>query len=301
MKLKYTVFFIVLFLSKLMNGQGCSDAGFCTINSFKPANGDSSVVLKNKAKLGAFYGLADNAITVYGSYLEYSRQFNKRFGMDLKLTSLAQSGNNIQVAGLSDVFLNSSFELTEKLKITSGIKLPLSNSGRNRNNLPLPMDYQSSLGTVDLIFGIGYEIKKIHIIAAIQQPISQNSNQFIASHYPMESELRSFQSTRNFQRSGDVLIRISYPFSLSQKIKITPSLLPIYHLLNDRFTDEFNTVKEIKGSQGLTLNGNLYFDFQLNEKNGFQLNAGMPFIVRPARPDGLTRSFIANIEYQYRF
>jgi hypothetical protein len=59
--------------------------------------------------------------------------------------------------------------------------------------------------------------------------------------------------------------------------------------------------KEIIGSQGLTLNGNTYIDYEFNSKNIIQLNLGMPVIVRDARPDGLTRSFIANLEYRIKF
>ena len=94
---------------------------------------------------------------------------------------------------------------------------------------------------------------------------------------------------------------MSYPVSINSKLKLTPSILPIYHLTNDKYTDEFHIIKDIEGSQGLTLNGNIYLDFEINSKNIFQLNLGMPFIVRDARPDGLTRSFIANLEYRVKF
>jgi hypothetical protein len=60
-------------------------------------------------------------------------------------------------------------------------------------------------------------------------------------------------------------------------------------------------MKEIEGSQGLTLNGNLYIDCTLDEKSSLQLNAGIPFLFREARPDGLTRSFIATLEYKIKF
>jgi len=163
------------------------------------------------------------------------------------------------------------------------------------------MDYQASLGTFDLIFGIGYEIEKIQIVAAIQQPLTQNDNEFIATNYPINSKLRTFQSTNKFERSGDVLLRASYPINLNSKIKLTPSVLPIYHLTNDKYTDEFNIQKEINNSQGITLNGNVYMDYEISSKSIFQLNAGMPFIVRDARPDGLTRGFVANFEYRMKF
>ena len=281
-------------------GQGCSDAGFCTINSFKPNGTDSTKVLNSQFKVGAFFGQADNSIAVYGTYLEYNRKLNTKFGIDGKLTTIAQNGNGISTFGLSDIFVNVNFKASEKVKLTLGAKLPLSNASKTYNKLPLPMDYQASLGTFDLIFGIGYEIKKIQFIAAIQQPLTQNDNQFIATNYPINSELRTFQSTNKFERSGDILLRVSYPISINSKLKLTPSVLPIYHLTNDKYTDEFNVKKEIKGSQGLTLNGNAYLDYEINSKNIIQLNVGMPFIVRDSRPDGLTRSFIANIEYRIK-
>jgi len=302
-KFKFILIVTILFAigASYSFGQGCSDAGFCTMNSFKPNNTDSTEVLNNQFKIGVFYGKADNSISVFGNYLEYNRQLSKKFGLDAKLTTIAQDGNGISAFGLSDIFLNANYKVNEKVKLTLGAKIPLSDASNTRNNLPLPMDYQASLGTFDLIFGIGYEINKIQVVAAIQQPLTQNKNQFTSTNYPINSELRTFQSTNNFERSGDVLLRVSYPIIINSKFKLTPSILPIYHLSNDKYTDEFNIKQEIKGSQGLTLNGNVYLDYEINSKNIIQLNLGMPFIVRESRPDGLTRSFIANLEYRIKF
>lgn len=302
-KFKFILNTTILFclLTNFSYGQGCSDAGFCTINSFKPNSADSTKVLSNQFKIGAFYGKADNSISVYGNYLEYNRQLGMKFGIDAKLTTIAQNGNGISTFGLSDIFVNANFKASEKVNLTLGAKIPLSNASKTYNNLPLPMDYQATLGTFDLIFGIGYEIKKIQLVAAIQQPLTQNDNQFIATNYPINSKLRTFQSTNKFERSGDVLLRVSYPIYINPKLKLTPSILPIYHLANDKYTDEMNVKQEIKGSQGLTLNGNAYLDYEINSKNSIQFNLGLPFVVRDSRPDGLTRSFIANLEYSIKF
>ncbi|MBP9194975.1 MAG: hypothetical protein KBF57_09835, partial [Saprospiraceae bacterium] len=247
------------------------------------------------------FGLADNSISVYGNYLEYYRQISGKLGLDVKLTSLGQQGNGISTFGLSDIFVNANYKLSERFKLTVGTKIPLSQANKKVNNLALPMDYQASLGTTDLVFGLGFEIKKIQLVAAIQQPLTQNNNAFLSADYPVNSELSKFQSTQQFVRSGDILLRVSYPLNISHKLTLTPSILPIYHLTNDKFTDEFNVIKEIQGSQGLTLNGNAYLDYELNSKSIIQLNVGVPFIVRDSRPDGLTRSFIANLEYRVKF
>ena len=151
MKKNYLVLLFIIVSAGRIAAQGCSDAGFCTINSFKPNSGDSIKALNSQFKIGTFFGKADNSISVYGNYLEYNRQLNEKFGLDLKLTTLAQNGNNISVFGLSDVFVNANYKASEKLKITLGAKIPLSNANKSLENLPLPMDYQASLGTFDFI------------------------------------------------------------------------------------------------------------------------------------------------------
>ncbi|MEY3194915.1 MAG: hypothetical protein RIQ78_1012 [Bacteroidota bacterium] len=281
-------------------GQGCSDAGFCTINSLQPNHSDTTAATKNQCMLGLSVGGADHDIVIWSNLLEYRRQINDRLGMGLKVTTLAQSGNNIMAFGASDVFLDAHYRLGKKVKLTLGAKIPLTNGNSTQDNLALPMDYQSSLGTFDLIVGFGYSIQRLQLIAAIQQPITQNKNRFLAEEYPTDP-IRGFQSTNKFTRSGDVLLRISYPVSLGQKWKITPSILPIYHLKNDQFTDFIGKNVAIQGSQGLTLNANAYVDYEINRQNALQLSFGMPLLVRDARPDGLTRSFLVSVEYGIKF
>jgi hypothetical protein len=60
-------------------------------------------------------------------------------------------------------------------------------------------------------------------------------------------------------------------------------------------------VQNIQGSAGLTLNLNAFLDYNITEKSGIQFSAGMPLLVRETRPDGLTRSFIASLEYKISF
>lgn len=302
---KFYIFLLSIVFSTLqMNflmGQGCSDAGFCTINSFKPNGGVSNMDLTNQFKIGTFYGQADHAISVFGGYIEYNKQLGKKLGVDAKLTTIAQSGNGISTFGISDIFINANYAASDKLRFTLGAKIPLTQANKSKDNLPLPMDYQSSLGTFDLIVGLGYEVYKFQLVAAIQQPLSQNDNQFLATKYSINSPLRAFQSTNQLERSSDILWRISYPIYSGTKIKLTPSLLPIHHLKDDKYTDESNIKKDIVGSKGLTLNANMYLDYEFNQKNALQINVGMPLIVRDARPDGLTRSVIINLEFRSKF
>lgn len=305
MKILFKAIVTMLFISATLStrGQGCSDAGFCTLNSFKPNNiSDTATgVQQNQFKAGISAGRADKSIAVWGTYVEYIRQLNKKVELATKITTLAQNGNGISAFGLSDIYLNASYKVGEKAKLTIGAKIPFSDGNKTKNNLPLPMHYQASLGTFDLIIGAGYEIKRLQLIAAYQQPLSQNKNQFLADNEPLGSTLKQFQSTNKFMRSGDLLLRISYPLNPKNKLKVTPSLLPIYHLSNDKFTNGLGEQKGIQGSQGLTFNANVYFDYELNKKNILQLNLGAPFIVRESKPEGLNRSFVVNLEYRINF
>lgn len=299
------IFFQFYFLFVTLS-QGCSDAGFCTIEGVKPEEKDStSMEFNNQVKIGGSIGKADRSIFAYSFYAEYNRSWNKKFGTDFKLTSLLQQGNGISSYGLSDFYVTANYELLKNFKIIGGVKIPLNAANKKGNEgFSLPMDYQSSLGTFDAILGIGYAWKKIQFTFAMQQPLIQNKNQFQVSDYPATSPLSSFQSTIGFRRSGDVLARISYPLKLSKKWKFTPSILPIYHLKEDYFEVIINGNSElisIPDSDGLTLNLNGFIDFAVTEKSSLQLSVGAPLVVRKARPDGLTRSWIVNLEYRFKF
>lgn len=294
---KIVLYLTIAFIFLIVNtqAQGCSDAGFCTVDILKPVGAFEEETQKNQLKLGLNFGEADNNISTFGQYIEYKRLFNNKFSFNVKVTGLSQRGNAISNFGLADFYLNGNYKVGEKTSLTGGFKIPLTNGNDTKNGVSLPMDYQSSLGTFDLILGIAHSVKKFNLAFAYQQPLSQNKNQFINN-----SPNSGFFSTSNYERAGDVLVRISYPFEVTKKFKITPSLLPIYHLLEDRVT--INKIEQkIKGSNGLTLNGNAYFDYNINDKNALQFSLGMPFVVRDARPDGLTRKFVANIEYSIRF
>ncbi|KMQ59571.1 hypothetical protein ACM46_19600 [Chryseobacterium angstadtii] len=291
----------MIFNGGLIKAQGCSDAGFCTVNSLKPHSNDSISLYKNQFKAGLSVGKADHSITVYSPYLEYNREINSQWGISVKVAALSQSGNGVSTFGVSDVYVNTNYRLDQNLSFTLGTKIPLANGNKMKDGQPLPMDYQSSLGTLDLIAGIGYQIKKLQLVAAIQQPLTQNSNQFVAENTPANSIWRDFQTTKDFKRSGDILFRASYPIKITDKFLVTPGLLNIYHLSDDQFSTISGTEQKIEGSKGLTINGNLFLDYVLNKKQALQLSIGAPFLVRDTRPDGLTRSFLGTLEYRFNF
>ena len=156
-----TVLFFIT-ICHLAKGQGCSDAGFCTTNSFKPQTSDTtSVNQNNQIKYGILNGKADKNVNIWSSYLEYDRRINKIFGFDLKLSYLSQIGPLAKSSGLSDIYFNANYTGVKNALFTLGIKFPLNDGNKMKDGLPLPMDYQNSLGTTDLIAGFSYEIMAV--------------------------------------------------------------------------------------------------------------------------------------------
>ena len=136
----------------------------------------------------------------------------------------------------------------------------------------------------------------------MQQPLkSINDNQFLPEKYTSVPLTNKYLPSNRFSRKGDVLLRFSYNFDLDKKFSIRPSLLSIYHETNDTYLDANKIRREIEKSAGLTVNGNVFVDYRLTNGSAFELSLGTPFIIRTNRPDGLTRSFVASLEYKFNF
>lgn len=282
--------------------QGCSDAGFCTLHSSKQVSQHTdAIATANRFAAGISTGSADNNIAVYGGYVDYSRTITDNIRCDLKVSFLSQHGPSIRSSGLSDFFMSATYSFSEFVNSTVGVKLPFGNGNATENGLSLPMDFQPSLGTIDLILGFGYSVHNVNFVVALQQPLTQNKNRFIAEQHPFTSELRTFATTNNFKRSGDILLRVSYPFRLTPAVTVTPGVLPIYHLDDDTYTDLGNNERPIIGSSGLTVNANIFLKYSFNELNSAELSFGAPVKTRSARPDGLTRSVVLTLEYSTVF
>lgn len=282
--------------------QGCSDAGFCTVDALKSPDGDSTASDKSlQLKLGATVGKADHNITIVASYLEYNRQLNKQWGYDMKLTQLAQLTDSINTNGLGDLFLTGTYKTNANIAFTAGVKLPFSDGNKQRNGQSLPNDFQSSLGTIDFIGGVSKEWRKFRFTVAVQQPLTQGNNRFSPEQFDSLSVFSAFQSTKGFERRGDVLARVNYAWSVNKHWKLTPGLLAIYHLGEDTYLDASNVRKPIMGSDGLTLNGTLFAQYSISKSHKLELSLGTPFVVRDSRPDGLTRSIVATLEWKWTF
>lgn len=284
----------------IVKAQGCSDAGICSVgNSFDVADKET----KNQMEFGSIFGAGEADVKYFSPYVTYTRQFNERFALSAKVTYSLAEGNFGQRGQFGDAYLIGNYQWKTK-KITKwstliGAKFPFTRSNLKINGYSLPLDYQASLGTFDLIVGANLNYKQWDFNTGLQLPVyNLNRN----SYFKEYAGTNDFPSTNLFERKPDALFRTTYTYQThDKKWTFKPNALLIYHLGEDSFENIFGKRENIKGSDGLTINGNLISAYQLNKNNSIELSVATPFVVRETRPDGLTRSFTAGVIYKVSF
>lgn len=297
-----------------IQAQGCSDAGFCSVGALKSESADSTGDFRNKLGITLAFGEGDDDVFLFTPALFYERQLNRNWAIQTKLTANYAKGSLGEAFGAGDLIQSISYGKKWKQKVqvnfTAGIKFPLNNGNQRQNARSLPMTYQSSLGTLDLIAGVGLKIHQFKASIGIQVPVTnlyapdkkESANGFLRNEW--DSTLsNAYPSTNGFRRSPDMLLKIEYHWKIGKKFVLTPGLLAIYHLSDDQYRPDKETdvISAIPGSQGLTLNVIVVSAFNWTEHLKTSITFGTPVIYRDVRPDGLTRHFILAPEISYSF
>lgn len=297
---KYFLSVIITFLVQYANAQGCSDAGFC---SLKYHTGTPPA--KNIIAVGNVAGVGDGNTFVNSTYFNYTRQLSAKLYWDTRLSANYASGALANNFNAGDVFTNLSLQVWQSpskmnaLNFLAGLKIPLTAGNDKAGGKPLPMTYQASLGTFDLLLGASFKIKNWEFTNAWQLPLTkENKNTFI-DDYSISDD---FPSSNKFQRKADMLLRAAYTINKTgSRFSFKPNLLAVYHLGEDSYENIFSQRQSLTGSKGLTLNANIIGKYAINTKSSLELSVAAPFAVRDLRPDGLTRKFTAGVEYRFSF
>src|SRR5690606_3379243 len=102
----------------------------------------------------------------------YTRLFGKRIIASAKYNYTFNSGPLGTNLGPADILITGAYRI-KKFTPMVGVKIPLSDANKIDRGLPLPMSYQTSLGTTDLLFGITYTESRWGVSVAWQQPVVQ--------------------------------------------------------------------------------------------------------------------------------
>lgn len=282
------------------NAQGCSDAGFCTLPYRHAKTGQSGELKRHGFSVESSYNIGEEQTTVIGLSVQYDRRIGSAVTWSNKLTAANMNGSFGNAFNAGDLYSTITFVpdkgRSTTVSLLAGVKIPFTGANDKINGVSLPMVFQSSLGTYDLIAGASFLLSKWDINAAIQVPfINGNKNSFLSTYSPVPG----FFSTNLFERKADVLLRIGYPLTAGNKWKFNPNLLGIYHLGKDSYENIFGKRESITGSDGFTLNANLQVKYLMANNRSLQFSVATPLVVRDARPDGLTRSLVVSAGYHF--
>jgi hypothetical protein len=306
---------VVLIFSVDSYAQGCSDAGFCTMGAMKPDQPfNKKIALKLRSMEVSFYrGTTTLTPIVYVATADMSFGINSKTSFQVKLPFQAVSGRLANTSGMGDIslcFTRNIFN-TEKsdINFSLGAKIPSNHSDKSTHGLPLPMYYQTSLGTYDAITGLSMITRRWLLATGIQVPLNQNNNQFVWKAWDGTDEkayVDRYNQAKDLKRGIDVMVRIERNFRFS-RVNFSIGLLPIYRVRKDTFTKSGKLANTAETrvtppqAQGLAMSAIVTTGYNFNVRSGVKLLVGHKIRQRSVNPDGLTRELVTSFSYFYRF
>ena len=290
---------IVVIQPSVSRAQGCSDGGLCTIAELEPGIDKDLSGVPIRLNAGVSYGSGQFGLQVITPTVGVSMQFREAFGLDVKLTANSIVGELGSNSGLGDLYSTLSWHpagFGKGASLFVGLKQPLTGSDAQSKGYPLPMDYQTTLGTKDLLAGASWKVDRYEVGIGWQRSLQDhNDNTFIRGPLP-DIEAKKYPTTYHYSRSGDLLLRVSatYPL-LDERFHLTPSLLPIFHYEEDSHSQPNAATTTLDGSKGWTVNLNFYGSWKWTDKTTVGASFGAPMLARSSRPDGLTREFVLGL------
>ena len=309
------ILYIVLLISVIekLPAQGCSDAGICTLGSSLKKD---QAFDKFSFAINQTLGSAEQNVKVYNSQIEISKSLFKKAQVQLKLPYIFTQGNLANTQGLGDISASFTYQYYQKndwsINYTLGFKLGVNAADKafeiqfpanNTMMMALPMVYQTSLGTHDILLGADARYKKVWRFAlGFQMPIMQfNKNNFEASIAQNTPNASAYFTSNKLMRRPDALLRIDRSVAIGKRLQANAGLIAVYHLLHDRVYDINNTASyAVHGSKGLTLNYAVSGTYSINKNFELSFRFAQPLIVRKTRPEGLTRHYVVGLELKYR-
>lgn len=302
----------VAVLSVLMaprvQAQGCSDAGVCTIGTVQAGfHADDSEYYDDRSpqplriQVQSVFGAGENGVTILQVVPEASWTIASpittgtlavKASLPYVYATGVLKGLSTSHSGIGDAMISVSNTMavnaSTEIGVTVGTRLPTGSTDASSTSgtaagSPLPMPYQTGLGTTDLLLGASVSMDA-WAVALGYQHVLQNGN---SNAYVDDGE--GYFTSKDLVRGNDAVARLTYTLS-AWDVSITPSLLAIYRLQADRVEGA-----EVAGSRGLTLNAAIAGRYMLSRSVDLRVDLAMPLIIRDVRPDGLTRAFVAAV------
>lgn len=306
--------FLINAFSHFSIGQGCSDAGFCTMGAMKPDQAyDKSQVVKLKTiDFSNYVALTRFEDVIVVQNLEINVGVRKKSSFQIKLPYTTTIGPLANVSGVGDLSLSFTHLLWANQRLqfsgTIGGKIPTGDGDRKIDGRSLPMYYQPSLGTYDAIIGFSLISRKWLWATGYQHAFGTNGSNFSWGQWKDTEFFETaliYPTSRRLKRGEDVMFRIERNFRFS-KFNFAIGLLEIYRInedtrLNPKTSEREKANDDLGTSKGsaLTLIGSGGYNF--STKSALKVVVGRRIIKRHINPDGLSREWVFTLGYQFRF
>jgi len=301
---------LFLFVCGLVRGQGCSDAGFCTMGAMRPNQSFSSkgVVKLRSIELLQYVGVTKFHDVILTSLADINIGIGKRGSAQLKLPYTFVSGPLANTNGLADISYSYTHVLLLKnnfqLLGTLGGKIATNDSDKeNVDGRPLPMYYQTSLGTYDIVAGLSFITRKWLLAAGYQQALNENGSQFrwakwtSSDQFPIAHE---YPVSWNLQRGKDVMFRVERNFR-STKWNAYLGLLTIYRITKDEVSNGTATNRvKVDGTTGAAITALTGVGYRFSTSVALKGMFGLKLLSRDINPDGLSREFVSSLSIEIR-
>jgi hypothetical protein len=334
MKYNATIFLLVTLLlggTYVSYAQGCSDAGFCTMGAMKPGQSYNKKVKLKLRSIEVSYYRGESTLTpvIFVANIDAAISITKNLGMQIKLPYQWVTGAFDDTGGMGDISISATQRVLNKekfdLNVSIGAKIPtndsnMKSSGKKQpesKGLPLPMYYQTSLGSYDVIAGASVLSSKWMFATGIQIALTENKNDYWPEGWrppvwPEWAYTDKYDRATNLHRGIDVMLRVERTFRFSN-FSFNIGVLPIYRITKDEvdktgLSDEGKEVRlgtgereKLEGTTGLALTLLAGFAYQFNTSNSVALSYGKKLTDRNVNPDGLTRVQVFTVAYGFRF
>lgn len=312
-KLFTSVFaFILLMTQTPIFAQGCADAGFCTMGAMRPdQNFSKKINLKlRSAELSHYIGITKLQNTIRAYQIDLNVGITNKLTAQFKIPYMYTSGKLGKTNGWGDisVSLTGNVLSTEKYQVNATVGMKTWTNTQDlttEDGLPLPMYYQTSLGTTDFVLGLSYITKKWLIATGWQKPLSgSNNNNFWWKPYegtPQWWYALRYAESIWLRRSADLMFRVQRDFRFS-KWAFSTGMLFIYRPNEDTWWNKEAKVWEAsEGSDGLAWTFLTGAAYNFNTRSSIKVSNGFRIIRRDHNPDGLSREYVNTISYLYKF
>lgn len=313
-KLTLAVFFLTLFgATHFLKAQGCSDAGFCTMGAMKPDQPyQKKLGLKLRSlTLTQYTGYTDHDDYIHSYIADFNFGINEKTSLQLKLPYTFTTGPLGSLNGLGDISISATRNLfsSEKLQwnATVGGKIPTGKAnGKTDAGRTLPMYYQTTLGTYDVVVGTSLITEKWLIATGYQVPLNtNNAHDFkwgVWNDTDLIETVRGYKTSNQLRRGHDIMLRVERNFRFLN-FNANIGILNVYRPNKDIISvpKDGGRRGEVDGTQGFatTLLGGL--GYRLTARSGLSFMGGYRLRKRAAQADGLSRIWVANFSYEYKF